>query len=88
MTYLLWIVGAAIVLFLLDKALLKAEARGWIYYRRNEPKRSGLGNAFLEIQKIWEPSKEAMVEVMKEEKKEQSDSGDPPEPGRKTSEAP
>jgi hypothetical protein len=81
MKLVLWILGIALALFLLDKALLKAEARGWIYYRRKQPSRSALGNAFLEIQKIWEPSKEAMVEVMKEEKKEQADSGDPPEAG-------
>jgi hypothetical protein len=77
----LWIAGIALALFLLDRALLKAEARGWIYYRKNKPSRSSLGNAFLEIQKIWEPSAEIMAEVMKEEKKEQADSGDPPEAG-------
>jgi hypothetical protein len=81
MKIILWIVGIGIALFLLNKAFLKMESRGWIYYRRKAPTRSSLGNAFLEIQSLLEPSKKAMVEVMKEEKKEQADSGDPPEAG-------
>jgi hypothetical protein len=81
MKIILWIAGVGIVLFLLDKALLKAEARGWIYYRRRKPSSGALGNAFLEIQSLIEPSKKAMVEVLKEEKKEQAESGDPPEAG-------
>jgi hypothetical protein len=83
MKILLWVAAAAIVLVLLDKALLMMEARGWIYYRRKQPSRGSLGNAFLEIQSYLEPSKKALVEVMKEEKKEQAESGDPPEPGEK-----
>jgi hypothetical protein len=83
MKIILWIAGAGIALFLLNKALLWMESRGWIYYRKKAPTRSSLGNAFLEIQSMLEPSKKAMVEVMKEEKKEQADSGEPPEPGEK-----
>jgi len=80
MKILLWIAGAGIVFFLLDRILLKMESRGWIYYRRKKPAGSSLGNAFLEIQSILEPSKKALVEIKKEEKKEQADSGDPPTP--------
>lgn len=83
MKIILWVVGIGIALFLLNKALLKMESRGWIYYRRKAPTHSSLGNAFLEIQSLLEPSKKAMVEVMKEEKKEQADSGEPPESGEK-----
>lgn len=83
MKIILWVVGIGIAMFLLDKALLKMESRGWIYYRKKAPTRSSLGNAFLEIQSLLEPSKKAMVEVMKEEKKEQADSGDLPEAGEK-----
>ena len=57
------------------------ESRGWIHYRRKKPSRSSFGNAFLEIRSLLEPSKKAMVEVMKEEKKDQADSGEPPESG-------
>jgi len=80
MKIFLWIAGAGIVFFLLDRILLKMESRGWIYYRRKKPAGSSLGNAFLEIQSLLEPSKKALVEIKKEEKKEQADSGDPPTP--------
>jgi len=83
MKIFLWIAGAGIVLFLLDRILLKMESRGWIYYRRKKPNRSSLGNAFLEIQSFLEPSKKTLVEIKKEDKKEQADSGDPRQPGRK-----
>jgi len=83
MKIIAWFIGIGIALFLLDRALLRMESRGWIYYRRKAPARSSLGNAFLEIQSFLEPSKKVMVEVMKEEKKEQAESGDPPEPGEK-----
>ena len=81
MKIFLWIAGAVIALFLLDKILLKMEARGWIYYSKKKPSRSSLGNAFLEIQSFLEPSKKELVEVMKDEKKEQAESGDPPQTG-------
>jgi hypothetical protein len=80
MMIFLWIAAAGIVFFLLDRILLKMESRGWIYYRRKKPAGSSLGNAFLEIQSILEPSKKALVEIKKEEKKEQADSGDPRTP--------
>ena len=81
MKIFLGIAAAGIVLFLLDRILLKMESRGWIYYRRKKPSQSSLGNAFLEIQSMLEPSKKVLVEIKKEEKKEQADSGDPPKPG-------
>lgn len=81
MKILLWIAAAGIVLFLLDRLLLKMEERGWIYYRKKKPSRSSLGSAFLEIQSFLEPSKKEIAEIMMEEKKEQADSGDPPLPG-------
>jgi len=60
------------------------EARGWIYYRRKKPSVTALGNAFLEIQSLLEPSKKAMVEIQKEDKKEQQESGEPEKPGDPT----
>jgi hypothetical protein len=81
MIIVLWVATAAIALLVLDRLLLLMERRGWIYYRKKQPSRTSLGNAFLEIQSILEPSKKIMVVVKKEEKKEQSESGDPPRAG-------
>jgi len=82
MKILIWIAAAVIALFVLDRLGLLMEKRGWIYYRKKKPSQSSLGNAFLEIQSILEPSKKILVEVKKDEKKEQAQSGDPPKPGQ------
>ncbi len=81
MKFVLWIAAAGAALFLLDRILLKMESRGWIYYRRKKPSGTTLGNAFLEIQSLIEPSKKTIVEIRKEDRKEQAESGEPPEPG-------
>ena len=73
-------VALAAVLFVLDKLLLKMEARGWIYYRKKQPTRTSLGNAFLEIQSMIEPGKRQIIETRKEIK-DQQESGDDPIPG-------
>jgi len=88
MKILLWIAAGGLLLFLLDKLFLWMERKGWIYYRKKKPNRSSLGNAFLEIQSFLEPSKKIMVEVKKDEKKEQEESGDPPKPGEENPEYP
>ena len=78
---LIILAGAAVAVFLLDRLLLWAERRGWIYYRKREPSGgTGVGNALLEIHSMLEPDKKAMIEV-REEKREEDDSGAPPDPG-------
>lgn len=81
MKLILWIAAAGAALVLLDRLLLRMEARGWIYYRRKKPSATALGNAFLEIQSLLEPSKKTTVEIRKEDKKEQQESGEPENPG-------
>lgn len=73
-------IGLAGILFILDKLFLKMEARGWIYYRKKQPSRTTLGNAFLEIQSMIEPGKRQIIETRKEIK-DQQESGDDPVPG-------
>jgi hypothetical protein len=73
-------IALAAVLFFLDKLFLKMEARGWIYYRKKQPSRTTLGNAFLEIQSMIEPGKRQIIETRKEIK-DQQESGDDPVAG-------
>ena len=70
----------AIVAWAVDRLALWAESRGWIYYRRTK-RRTGanLGDAFLEIQSMLEPDKRHLLEIRREEKSEQSETGDPPD---------
>lgn len=66
-------VGAMVLLFLLDRLLLWAEARGWIYYRR----RKGLGAGVLQE---FDPATQAMKRAMEQERsrKDVRPSEDPP----------
>jgi len=74
--------GIGLVLFFLDRLARAMERRGWIYYRKNKPSSTSLGNAFLNLQSFLEPSTKQVVEVRRE-KKDQHDSGDEPEAGGK-----
>jgi hypothetical protein len=67
-------------LYLLHRLALWAEDRGWIYYQRRKPSRTALGNAFLEVQAIVEPGKRVLLEERQEQRCEEDESGEPPEP--------
>lgn len=75
---LAWIAAAAVFLFLLDRLALWAEARGWLYYRRRRPSSTSVGNAFLEVQSLLEPSKREILEVRRDEHVEAAVPGEPP----------
>ena len=81
MKIIAWLAIIAVGLYILHRLALWAESRGYIYYVNTEPSRSSLGNAFLEAQSLIEPDKRALVQVIREERSEQAESGAPPEPG-------
>jgi len=74
----LWLLLVGAAVFALDRLLLYMEKRGWIYYRKKKPSSSALSNACLEVQQLLEPSKKYVVEVKKDEKKQQAEAGDLP----------
>jgi hypothetical protein len=74
----LWLLLVAVAVFALDRLLLYMEKRGRIYYRKKKPGSSALSNACLEIQQLLEPSKKYVVEIKKDEKKQQAEAGDLP----------
>ncbi len=78
MKLILFGIIAATGLYLLDKLALWAERRGWIYYRNKRSSGGAMGNAFLELQSFFEPSKRHVVEERKRIKKEAQESGDKP----------
>jgi hypothetical protein len=51
------------------------ERKGWIYYKHTKPSRSSLGNAFLEVQSILEPNKKHIIQVKKDEKRDDAETG-------------
>jgi hypothetical protein len=62
MRWLLVVGGVVAAGTLLDRLLLFAEQRGWIYWRRRKPSASAAGNALLSVQAIFEPDRAHVVE--------------------------
>ncbi len=69
---------AACALVGLDRFLLWAESRGWIYYRRRRPSRSALGDAFLAVQSIIEADKRHVLEVRRQTPRDEDGEAEPP----------
>jgi hypothetical protein len=81
MSYLQWAVLVVGGLCLLHRIALWAEARGWIYYRKQRGGSGSLGNAFLEVQTILEPSKRHILEERVKKAPATQESGDQPNAG-------
>jgi hypothetical protein len=79
-TRLLWLLLGLAVLFLLDRLLLRFEARGWINYRRRGLSRGGAAYHALTLHSIFAPSAEHIQDVQYQQVEEHDDSGDPPSP--------
>jgi hypothetical protein len=82
-SFLIWaavLAGVVVLVFALDRLALWMEARGWLYWRKTRHSSGGsLGSAFLEIQTLVDPGKRHVLEVRREEKTEEVDSGAPPD---------
>jgi len=71
--------GLLLALWLLDRAGLWAERRGWIYWRRTRPSGNALGAVTLELQKIFESGKAThVIEAKQDAKWEAPDPGTGP----------
>lgn len=82
---LLWAVLLIAALVAMHFLALWAERRGWIYYRKRRGSSGSVGRAFMEVQSLFEPGVEHVIESMDEDMASQEDSGDPPpdQPGRR-----
>ena len=76
----IWIAGAALALFLLDRLLLLLESRGWIYYRTTGLHRGAATYHLLELSSVFDPGFKEIMEIRSEEEQQQDDSGAPPAP--------
>lgn len=58
-----WIVAVAVALFVIDRLLLAAERKGWVYYRHRKPTSgSASAAAFGSVSELFRPSEQIMVE--------------------------
>lgn len=77
------VVWALIVLVLggaLDRTLLHIEGRGWINYRRTGFSRGAAAYHLLELQTMFDPGAQQVIEIRQERRQQQDESGDPPGP--------
>jgi hypothetical protein len=81
MRWFLWGLAIAAALVALDRLLLAAERRGWLYYRKERARPGGVGNAVLAAHALVEPQMRALVEQRAERPAESEAAGDPPLPG-------
>ena len=82
LTWLVW-AGAIIVGGLaLDRLLLSAESRGWIFYRRTRGVRGRAMYHAQELDSIFNPGMQHVQEAYAKEEQEEDESGDPPAGGR------
>ena len=70
------VVGLVALALVLDRAMLWAEKRGWVYWRRNKASSSSLGSAMLEVQSILEPDKKHVVEEQARQRSDIDQAGD------------
>lgn len=77
----LWILGILFALYVVDRLLLAAEARGWIYWRRRKASPGTLGNAVASAHALLEPDRRHLVEERRAVKREEEDGEGPPKAG-------
>jgi len=79
---LMFFVALALFVFFLRRLLAWMDRRGWIMYSGNPPTYGSLGNAFQQLQSIYQPSVEYVLEEKQREKVEEDDEGGPDDPTR------
>ena len=62
-------------IFVVHRTLLWMERRGWIFYHNTRPEPRNLGPAFMEIQRLFEPGKEHVIEQVKKQSAQEDDEG-------------
>jgi cbb3-type cytochrome oxidase subunit 3 len=68
----------AVLLWLVDRGLLKAEERGWIYWRKKRGHSDRLGQAFLDLHTMLEPGNRHVIEEKRRDHDETAGEGAPP----------
>lgn len=60
-----------------DQVLLRMEARGWINYRRHGISRGAAAYHMRELQSIYDPGIQHVIEIQTKEEAERDEAGDP-----------
>lgn len=62
--------------FVVDRLLLWAEDRDWIYYRKRKPNITSLSTALFQMQAIVQPEKQHIADQKLEIKEDEDEDGD------------
>lgn len=81
MKWTMWAALAVVVSVLLDRLLLRLEARGWIFYRRTRGVRGGAMYHAQELDSIFNPGMQHVQEAHVKQEQDEDESGDPPVAG-------
>lgn len=78
-TWLWWVLGAVVVLLVLDRFAVWAESRGWIYWRRGS-RGGGGGGVFADVFLLFQPNRQHIVEEQDRQRLTiaQKETGEPP----------
>jgi hypothetical protein len=76
-----WAAAVICLLYALHRTALWMERKGWIFYKHTKPSSSAMSNAFMQVQAMFEPAAEYVVERRRSDEVEEIDAGGPPSPG-------
>jgi hypothetical protein len=76
------VAGVVAALVAVDRLLLAAEARGWIYWRRRKASPGTRAGAMLELHALLEPDRKHAAEIVRHESHVEDDEGGPGPGGR------
>lgn len=76
----LLVVSLVVAVVVFDRAMLAAETRGWVRWRRSPPSSAAAGTALLEILSLYEPAHQHVVEERRSARTDDAEDGDPLDP--------
>ena len=79
MPWWLWVPVVILACVALDRLLLAAERRRWIYYRTTAPSRGTVGHALLSLEALFMPEKRHVVEHRAAIDANEDEDGEPPD---------
>lgn len=77
-----WIVGTVAVLYAMHQGALWMERRGWIFYRDTKATSTSRSNAFMQVQAMFEPRAEYVVEGRRSDETKAAEEADPGGPSK------
>lgn len=77
-----WVVGIVAGLYSLHHVALWMERRGWIFYRDTKASTTSRSNAFMQVQAMFEPRAEYVVESRRSDEIRAAEDADPGGPSK------